>query len=292
MRPRLLGVELAGLFKYNRASAGSLSGGRRMFGRRKARLELPAFARIRDRFRIDEPASGHGAGYWARTNIRWSEDLRVSYAELQQDSSRRLTGLVVVVVFHAVLGYALVHGLARKIVEVVSQPLDTKIIEEFKELPKDKPPPPPPPKFAPPPPPFIPPPEVNVQAPQSALAITAVTRTKPTEPTPAPAQRAAPAPAPRAAPVRTPPVVDARACDKPEYPAAALRAGETGLVLLGFLIDVNGTAVESKIERSSGSKRLDEAALKALGLCKFKPALTDGKPERAWAKIEYEWKLD
>jgi protein TonB len=199
-----------------------------------------------------------------------------------------------VVVFHAVLGYALVNGLARKIVEVVTQPLETKIIEEVKPPPPDKPPPPPPPKLAAPPPPYIPPPEIQVQVPQSAPAITAITREKPTEPVAAPGQRvvAAPAPAPRAAPVRTAPVVDANACDKPEYPPAALRAQETGIVLLAFLIDVDGSALESKIERSSGSRRLDEAARKALGLCRFKPATVDRKPERAWAKIEYEWKID
>jgi protein TonB len=194
------------------------------------------------------------------------------------------------------MGYALVNGLARKIVEVVTQPLETKIIEEIKPPPQEKPPPPPPPRLAAPPPPYIPPPEVQVQVPQITQAITAVTSIKPTEPVAAPGQRYEAAPAPpavaRAAPVRTAPVVDAKACDKPEYPSAALRAQETGIVRLAFLIDVNGSAIESKVERSSGSGRLDEAARKALGLCKFKPATVDGKPERAWAKIEYEWKMD
>ena len=225
-----------------------------------------------------------------------AQESTLSYAQPQGSSSKRVTGLAAVVVFHAVVGYALVNGLARKIVEVVTQPLETKIIEEIKPPPEVKPPPPPPPpRFAAPPPPYIPPPEVQVQVPQTAQAITAVTSTKPTEPVAAPGQRyaAAPEPAvPRAAPVRMAAVVDAKACDKPEYPPAALRAQETGIVRLAFLIDVNGSAIESKIERSSGSGRLDEAARKALGLCKFKPATTDGKPERAWAKIEYEWKID
>ena len=223
----------------------------------------------------------------------------MSYAQPQGNANSRLTGLAVVVVFHAVMGYALVNGLARKIVEVVTQPLETKIIEEIKPPPQEKPPPPPPPRFTAPPPPYIPPPEVQVQVPQTAPVITAVTTVKPAEPVAAPGQRyeapAAPAPAPpapRAAPVRTSPVVDAKACDKPEYPPAALRAQETGVVLLAFLIDVDGAALDSKVERSSGSKRLDEAARKALGLCKFKPATSDGKPERAWGKIEYVWKLD
>src|SRR5258706_10035426 len=77
-----------------------------------------------------------------------------------------------VVLLHLALGYALVTGLARKVVEVIKQPLETKIIEEIKKPPPDVPPPPPP-KLAPPPPPFIPAPEINIQAPvQMAPAIT------------------------------------------------------------------------------------------------------------------------
>ena len=87
-------------------------------------------------------------------------------------------------------------------------------------------------------------------------------------------------------------VVDAKACEKPAYPAASIRASETGLVLLNFLIDVDGKVLESKVERTSGHRRLDEAARSGLAYCKFKPATVDGKPERTWARIEYEWKLD
>lgn len=216
----------------------------------------------------------------------------MSYVDPHGGSNSRVTGLVIVVLFHIALGYALVNGLARKIVQVVTQPLETKIIEETKPPPPDRPPPPPPPKLVAPPPPYIPPPEVQVQVPQIAPTITAVTRAKPTEPVAAPGQRIAP-PAPvRHAPVRTPPVVDAKDCDKPAYPAISLRNEETGIVRLAFLIDVNGAVIESKVDQSSGHSRLDEAARKALSLCKFKPAMTDGKPERAWAKIEYEWKID
>jgi protein TonB len=87
-------------------------------------------------------------------------------------------------------------------------------------------------------------------------------------------------------------VVDARGCAKPEYPPAALRAQETGTVALSFLIDVDGKVLEGKVERSSGSRRLDEAARKGLALCKFKPATLDGKPEQSWSRIEYEWKIE
>jgi len=198
----------------------------------------------------------------------------VSYA-VQRDSGRRLAGLVLVVAFHGVLVYALVHGLARKIVEVVRAPLETKIIEEIKAPPPDKPPPPPPPKLAMPPPPYIPPPEVQVHVPVvMAPTITAVTTVKPPEE------------------YRTPAVIDAKSCDKPPYPAASLRANETGIVQLRFLFDVDGKVLDSKVERSSGSRRLDEAARAGLSLCKFKPATLNGRPERTWGRIEYEWKLE
>ena len=196
----------------------------------------------------------------------------MSYA-IQKDSSRRLAGLVVVVAFHVALIYALIHGLARQIVEVIRQPLETKIIEEIKAPPPDKPPPPPPPKLAMPPPPYIPPPEVQVQVPVSAPAITAVTNVKPPED------------------VRTPAVVDANTCEKPAYPPASLRANETGIVRLSFLIDTDGRVLDSKVDRSSGFRRLDEAARAGLGLCKFRPATLNGRPERTWGRIEYEWKI-
>lgn len=208
----------------------------------------------------------------------------MSYAQ-PHDSGRRLTGLVVVVLLHAVLVYALINGLARKIVEVVQAPLETKILEEIKP-PVDKPPPPPPPKLAAPPPPFIPAPEVRIDTPPPPTStITAVSSVKPA------AEAPVPQPVVVAAPARTAPVVDARNCAKPEYPSASIRAQETGLVVLQFLIGADGTAIDSKVEKTSGFRRLDEAARKALSLCKFKPGTEGGKPVQSWARIEYLWTL-
>lgn len=213
----------------------------------------------------------------------------MSYAE-PHDTSRRFTGFAFVVALHVVLVYALINGLARKIVEVVQAPLETKIIEEVKPPPPDKPPPPPPPKLAAPPPPFIPPPEIRIDSPPPAAnTITAVSAVKPAVEAPIP--KGPPVVAP-VGPARTSAVVDARACEKPEYPSQSLRAQEEGLVVLQFLIGVDGRAVDSKIERSSGYRRLDEAARKGLALCKFKPGTEDGKPVQSWARIEYQWKIE
>lgn len=88
------------------------------------------------------------------------------------------------------------------------------------------------------------------------------------------------------------PVLDSKSCDAPKYPKAALLNEEQGTVALMFLIPADGHVSESKIEKSSGSKTLDKAALTAFSLCKFKPGMKDGKADQLWAKVEFTWKLD
>ncbi len=88
------------------------------------------------------------------------------------------------------------------------------------------------------------------------------------------------------------PVMDSKSCDPPKYPKAALMNEETGTVTMGFLVGADGKVVDSKVEKSSGSKSLDKAALSALSQCKFKPGTRDGKPEQLWAKVDFVWKLE
>lgn len=88
------------------------------------------------------------------------------------------------------------------------------------------------------------------------------------------------------------PVMDSKSCEPPKYPKAALMNEETGTVSMGFLVAPDGKVVESKVEKSSGSKSLDKAAISALSLCKFKPGTKDGKPEQLWAKVDFVWKLE
>jgi len=207
----------------------------------------------------------------------------MEYAQQQGNPARKLGGVAFVIVLHALLVYALVNGLARKVVEVVKGPLETKIIQELKPPPPE--PPPPPPKLLAPPPPFIPPPEVNIaQAAPAQNTISAVSTTPP-PPAPAPVQEA-----PKPAAAHVAPVVRSSSCREPEYPAAAARLGETGEVVLALLVGVNGRVVDSRIEKSSGSPRLDVAARQALSLCQFTPGTVDGQPEEAWGHIAYAFK--
>jgi protein TonB len=46
------------------------------------------------------------------------------------------------------------------------------------------------------------------------------------------------------------------------------------------------------VEKSSGYKRLDDAARNGLAACTFEPATVNGKPQQAWALIPYTWRID
>src|SRR5438132_11804792 len=100
----------------------------------------------------------------------------MDYAQRQRDPTKHLVGLSIVGLLHALLIYALVTGLARKVVDVIKKPIETKIVEEAKPPPPPETPPPPPHTLAPLPPPFIASPQVNIAVTTPAAAtITAVT---------------------------------------------------------------------------------------------------------------------
>jgi protein TonB len=229
----------------------------------------------------------------------------MSYADQQRRPGKHPVGLIVVAVMHVLLGWALLNGLARKVVEVIKAPIETKIIDEVK--PPPPPPPenlPPPPKLAAPPPSFVPPPEVQVSNPAPAPAITVTREAPPPAPVaiaPAPAPAAPPAPpAAPPAPKAVQPVaakMDVGSCDKPEYPAAALRAEATGTTKIRFTVDATGAVSKAEIERPAGASRehrlLDRAAVDALSKCRFKPGTDEnGKPTGGTTLVEYVWKTE
>lgn len=84
---------------------------------------------------------------------------------------------------------------------------------------------------------------------------------------------------------------DSKNC-KAEYPKASLMNEEQGTVSMSFLVKPDGSVADSKVEKTSGFKNLDKAAIKALSACKFKPGTKDGAPAETWTKVDYAWKLD
>ena len=180
----------------------------------------------------------------------------MDFSQTQRDPTRKLFGIGAVVLFHVIVIYALVTGLARKVVEVVKGPIEVKVIEEV--IKKPPPPPellPPPPKLQAPPPPFIPPPEINIQPPPTpAPTITAVTP----EPPPAPQAPVIVAPAPTPAPA--PPAVQSAAVVCPNYrealgsvayPREAALDNIQGEVLAEFTLTANGQIRDIVIKSST-----------------------------------------
>ncbi len=87
-------------------------------------------------------------------------------------------------------------------------------------------------------------------------------------------------------------IADFKTCRKPEYPHADLAAGHQGTVTVDFLIDTDGTVIDSAVARSSGFASMDEAARGALLKCRFGPALRNGSVVREWTKVQYVWTLE
>lgn len=84
---------------------------------------------------------------------------------------------------------------------------------------------------------------------------------------------------------------DPKSC-KAEYPKASLMNEEQGIVSMSFLVAADGSVVDSKLEKTSGFKNLDKAAIKSISACKFKPGTKDGAPAQTWTKVDYAWRLD
>jgi len=183
----------------------------------------------------------------------------MDFAQQQRNPARHLVGFGAVVVLHVLLVWALMNGLARKVVEVVKAPLQVKVIEEIIKKPEQPPPPPPPPKLMAPPPPFIPPPEVQVAVPPPPAAITVKTDVAPPEPTlpREPVQAAAP-PAPPAPPPAAPAVMSLgvvcpnwpEVASSVDYPKQARLDGIEGDVVVELLIGAGGEVKEVRIKKT------------------------------------------
>lgn len=228
----------------------------------------------------------------------------MDFAQQQRNPGRHVVGIGIVLVLHLVMGWALVTGLAQRLVEVIKAPIETKIIEETK--PPPPPPPenlPPPPKFAPPPPSFVPPPEVNVNPPPTPAPVITTTTVAPppapvtVAPPPAPAAPPAPPAPPRVA--AKPAIANIGSCapTNADYPAAAARAEATGTTKVRFQIGTGGEVLGAEITRSAGPTRehkmLDRLVLSKLGGCRFTPGADDsGKAVVATQEFEYVWKLE
>ena len=202
----------------------------------------------------------------------------------------RLTGMTVTVLLHAVVLAALwqyepvrsafTQAMPIMVSLITPQPIVEKPQESPKPLPVkhtvQQPKPPEPQQLI----------TAVSEAPTPVLA--------PTPPPPAPVV-AAPAPQPiTAAPVPViPPNFNADYLDNPPpvYPALSRRLSEQGKVMLRVLVNARGGADKIELKSSSGSSRLDDAALETVKHWRFVPARQGDQPVPAWVLIPITFTL-
>jgi periplasmic protein TonB len=196
-----------------------------------------------------------------------------AYVQDTQLFTRRTVVLFVIIALHVFIIWAIATGLASRAVEAIAPPIQADVVQEQEK--KDEPPPPPPPQLERPPV-EVPPPEVSIDLPveTQSTAIQDVTDKHIVAPPPPP-------PPPRqvvrvvARPGKNFPNTD------DYYPPASQRLGESGGVNVRACVGATGKlTAEPSIDKSSGSSRLDEGALRLAkaGSGKYQPATEDGKP--------------
>jgi len=78
----------------------------------------------------------------------------------------------------------------------------------------------------------------------------------------------------------------------PEYPIAAVRAGQEGTVLVRAEIDASGKPGNVELAQRSRSRDLDRAALAAVRTWTFEPAIRDGKAVASTVQVPVDFRLD
>lgn len=215
----------------------------------------------------------------------------MAYAD-QTVSTRKIVSLSLVVLLHALLGYAFITGLAFNVIKKTMDDLKTFDVEDQPPPPPEAPPPPPEvPKEVMPPPVVTPPP--IVQTPTIAAPVIMSTPTPPVIHVEAPP---APPPPPR-------PVISQAAGPKgnpgswvttDDYPASAIRDQVQGTSTLSFDIDAGGRIQNCRVSGSSGSSLLDDTACKLVTRRgRYTPAKDqNGQPTAGGTKtLRFTWRL-
>jgi len=212
--------------------------------------------------------------------------------ELRTPRSRRvkLPGVIVAVALHAVALVALLRHAPLRETLASAGPIMVSLVAPPRLEVAPPRPEPPKPRAAPQPKPREPAPVITAPA-EARSPIVA-----PAPPPEAPEPRAAP-PAAAAAPP-SPPVVPPRFNadylhnPAPTYPLLSRRMGEQGKVVLRVLVTAAGLPERVELAATSGSARLDGAALETVQRWRFVPARQGDRPVAAWVLVPISFVLE
>ncbi|MEX5748487.1 energy transducer TonB [Massilia sp. X63] len=219
------------------------------------------------------------------------------FTQLNDGTGGKAGKFAVVAGLHALVAMGVVNMMNTKSIVL------PKLIEDATVWIQPKVTPPPPPPQPPQPqqrvaPPKIVVPQIEVELPPPPLENPVQASTEP-QPVPEQALPATPE-APPTPPtrnsspgqMRSAVLANADGCVTPAYPVSAARNGDSGTVTLALLVGADGRVQDARVQRSSGHRELDRAALNALSLCQFKPAMNNGVTEAGWGQIAYVWTLE
>ena len=101
-------------------------------------------------------------------------------------------------------------------------------------------------------------------------------------------------PTPTPASVVTDAAVDPRhPLTQPPYPPGAIRGNEEGALNLSVLVGTDGRVRDVKVAESSGSSRLDQAAMsEARSHWRLRPATRNGVPFEQWLTLRVVFHLE
>lgn len=77
----------------------------------------------------------------------------------------------------------------------------------------------------------------------------------------------------------------------PKYPPEAARAGATGTVVLVITVNAAGAVENVLVERSSGNRLLDTAAIDAANEWTYAPSIEHGKPVRGRVRVPVDFNM-
>ncbi len=81
-------------------------------------------------------------------------------------------------------------------------------------------------------------------------------------------------------------------CLRPDYPQESIDKGESGVARVRWVVGADGGIISVEVVGSSGSARLDKAALRKAKTCKFKPAMKGGVPVQNAYSRPYTFKIN
>jgi protein TonB len=77
----------------------------------------------------------------------------------------------------------------------------------------------------------------------------------------------------------------------PKYPPQAVRQRHEGTVILMILVGVDGSPKDIKVEKSSGFRELDRAAMDTARQWRFNPTIRAGQKVEGYARVPVTFNL-